>query len=230
MEEKPTVIPLPAIPVTPTVTLEAPVTTTIHALDLRPLTNTVPVTQMIPITPHFVTGCNAKVALSKLPSSSDTIVLAGLAQTISSTKELKYLAADVPLILYRVAEHGAPVSSEMCPQAPTWLWQQMFYVSSTITTTVPLLMSLPASRVCAIPDAPGGYDLKTFERKLTEKNEWPDLLYLKNDNGQRSVVFVVPPPPGASCTSGSGCEAWRQACQSIFSDGMWQQVCYSMCG
>ena len=118
MEEKPTVIPLPAIPVTPTVTLEAPVTTTIHALDLRPLTNTVPVTQMIPITPHFVTGCNAKVALSKLPSSSDTIVLAGLAQTISSTKESKYLAADVPLILYRAAEHGGPVSSEMCPQPP----------------------------------------------------------------------------------------------------------------
>ena len=231
--EKHIVVPLggdakPAEPqVTPGVMAGAPKSETeqvLHAVALHPLTDTVPFNRMTPVAAYVAPGCTPSDALANVSGLGDYAVLASLTRDITSTTPATYLDPSIARTLYRVGNDGADEIASSCPQSPVWLWQQIFYASSPLTTTPTLLtLSHSSDQVCAIP---AGYTLNAFEQTTTGRGEWPELIYLQNRDDKYAVVFVA---PLEDCGSGANCTFVHEVCKSIFEDGQWEKWCESLC-
>ena len=205
----------------------------VQIFDLRPLTATASysLTTLVPIESiRYANGCNVNQALNRapLPYVNGT-VLAALTY-ISGTVPLDGSAADnrgalAPSLgrtLYWSSETGP--SAPVCPPPETWLWQQIVLLPEQANPDAytPRILVLPATAACEIGP---GFSPITFGSLAAERGEWPQLLYLVDEDGKPGLLLLQQDV----CGSGSDCTSVRTICQSLFEDGEWRRWCQSLC-
>ncbi len=208
---------IPSEPIaTPTGTPSLPVQPQLSFL-LHPLTGTLSLTETTPISKIFIApGCDIPRALVNGNVPPDSTVRASLTVSMMQTMTVPYLDLTAARSLYIAEPEGSSLDDTSCSVLVPWLWQQNLTATSTSS------MSLIEDNVCTINE---GYDLATFGDALTEKGEWPELLYVETEEGERAVVFMQP----VECGSGSGCEYIEALCAAIFSDPAALSLCNSLC-